>query len=382
MAIIYNGTAAADRLTAKSVFPYRDVIQMQGHGGHDELSGGFLNPNRIFGGAGDDTLHGGADTNLLDGGDGNDILNAWQGDHSILRGGAGNDRITAGWGGAVLDGGTGADSMTGGDGGDIYVVDHRRDVIVEHYRPRYHNDPNPVDQVKTTVDWILGANLEHLVLMGSASINGTGNALSNAIIGNGGNNILKGGGGADTLDGGLGNDILDGGEGVDTARFTTNTAISVNLGTVLAQNTGAGTDIIRHVENVVTSAGNDRILGNAFANVLVAGSGNDVLSAMAGNDRLSGQAGNDRLQGGAGNDVLTGGDGADQFLFSKGGGTDRIMDFTDRIDRIVIDSGAETFAQVRIADLGADARITFGDVTVILSNVDHALLGVADFIFV
>ncbi|MTE00634.1 hypothetical protein GIY56_10070 [Paracoccus sp. YIM 132242] len=382
MAIVYKGTTGNNRLKADDVFPYDDVIQMHGYAGNDELTGAFLHRNEIFGGAGNDTLSGGADFNLLDGGDGNDVLDAWIGDYAILRGGAGNDLLTGGDGGGLLDGGVGMDTMTGGDGGDTYVVNHLRDVVAESYQPYYDNDPNPADQVNAWVTWTLGANLENLVLQGKAAINGTGNGLSNLIVGNAGNNILSGGTGADTLEGGLGNDTLDGGSGTDTIRFTASTAVSVNLLKVAAQNTGSGTDTIRNVENVVTGAGNDRIIGSAVANILTAGSGNDALSGLAGNDRLTGETGNDRLQGGTGNDLLTGGIGADQFLFSKGDGTDRITDFADGMDRIVIDSGVEAFRQIRIADLGADARITFGDVTVILSNVDHARLDAEDFIFV
>ena len=179
----------------------------------------------------------------------------------------------------------------------------------------------------------------------------------------------------------MGNDTIDGGAGLDTVRFTVSTAVVTNLSKTAAQDTGLGKDMIRNVENVVTGAGNDRVTGSAAANMLTAGSGNDTLSGQAGNDRLSGQAGNDRLHGGAGNDILSGGTGADQFLFSAGGGTDRITDFADGIDRIVIDSGAETFRQIRIADLGADARITFGDVTITMTNIDHARLGADDFTF-
>lgn len=381
MAIVYKGTAGNNRIRAESVFPYDEVIQMHGYAGDDELTGAFLNPNEIFGGAGNDILQGGADTNLLDGGDGNDILNAWQGDYSFFRGGAGNDVLTGGNRGGFLDGGAGIDTMKGGDGGDIYVVNHLRDVVMESYQPYFDNDPNPVDQVNASVSWTLGANLENLVLQGNAAINGTGNELSNVIVGNAGNNSLSGGRGADTIEGGLGNDTIDGGLGNDTVRFTAGTAVSVNLSKAVAQNTGMGLDTIRNVENVVTGAGNDRIIGSAGANSLTAGSGNDVLSGLAGNDRLFGQAGNDRLQGGAGNDILTGGIGADRFLFSRSDGNDRITDFADGIDRIVINSGAETFGQVRIADLGADARVSFGDVTITLSNFDHTRLGIEDFIF-
>lgn len=381
MALIYKGTTGNNRLKADNVFPYGDVVQMHGYAGDDELSGAFLHGNKIFGDAGNDTLRGGAETNLLDGGDGNDVLDAWIGDYSILRGGAGNDRIIGGDAGGLLDGGQGIDTMTGGDGGDTYVGNHLRDEITEIYSPYYDNDPNPADQVNAWVSWTLGANLENLLLQGKAAINGTGNGLSNLIVGNAGNNSLSGGRGADTLEGGLGNDTLDGGAGTDTIRFAASLAVSVNLSKVAAQNAGLGLDTIRNVENVVTGAGNDRIVGNGLANTLTAGTGNDALVGMAGNDRLLGQAGNDRLQGGTGADTLAGGIGADQFLFAKGDGADRIADYQDGLDRIVISGGAEAFGQVRIADIGADARIAFGDVTVILTNVDHARLGPEDFVF-
>lgn len=96
MAIKYTGTARSDRLVAKSVAPYDQPIVMKGHGGGDELIGGFLQPNRLYGGRGNDTLYGGADTNLLSGGVGDDVLNARQGAWSALRGGAGDDHLTVG----------------------------------------------------------------------------------------------------------------------------------------------------------------------------------------------------------------------------------------------------------------------------------------------
>jgi Ca2+-binding RTX toxin-like protein len=60
------------------------------------------------------------------------------------------------------------------------------------------------------------SNVENLTLTGTAVIDGTGNALDNAITGNGGANKLAGGLGGDTLDGGLGGDTLTGGAGADT----------------------------------------------------------------------------------------------------------------------------------------------------------------------
>ncbi|MBA5869350.1 MAG: hypothetical protein GDA68_05050 [Nitrospira sp. CR2.1] len=76
-----------------------------------------------------------------------------------------------------------------------------------------------IDTVQSSVTWILGSNVEHLVLTGSAAINGTGNTLANMITGNGGNNVLTGGDGNDTISGGQGNDALNGGAGNDIFQF-------------------------------------------------------------------------------------------------------------------------------------------------------------------
>ena len=62
-------------------------------------------------------------------------------------------------------------------------------------------------------------------------------------------------------------------------------------------------------ENVVGTAGNDRIYANL---------GNDVLNGGAGHDTLMGGTGNDRLMGGIGNDSLVGGTGNDSLIGSTG----------------------------------------------------------------
>ena len=105
----------------------------------------------------------------------------------------------------TLDGGGGADRLEGAAGDDTYRVDHSGDEIVE-------SAGNGLDRVESSVSHVLDQNVEELILIGSAGINGTGNGLDNVLTGNAGGN---------RLDGGIGDDVLTGGDGGDGFAFTT-----------------------------------------------------------------------------------------------------------------------------------------------------------------
>ena len=118
---------------------------------------------------------------------------------------AGNDlgnSLTGSSGNDFINGGKGADTMTGGGGNDTYIVDNIGDVVSET-----GTSLSEIDSVYSYVDYTLGANLEILNLVGSAS-KGTGNGLNNSIYGNDADNILDGGAGTDTLTGGAGADTF------------------------------------------------------------------------------------------------------------------------------------------------------------------------------
>jgi Ca2+-binding RTX toxin-like protein len=138
-------------------------------------------------------------------GTGNSVAN-------ILVGNAAANKLDGAAGDDTLDGGAGADTLIGGRGNDVFVVDNAGDSLTE-------NAAEGTDTVRSSVGWTLGANLENLSLIGTASINGTGNAVANVLSGNTGNNVLTGLAGADTLDGGAGIDTLNGGAGADTYLF-------------------------------------------------------------------------------------------------------------------------------------------------------------------
>ncbi|MCB1484156.1 MAG: hypothetical protein KDJ17_04605, partial [Hyphomicrobiaceae bacterium] len=117
--------------------------------------------------------------------EGDDVISKPDGGPYEIYGLGGNDSILGSAGGDYIDGGTGNDTMAGERGNDTYVVDSAGDVIVEQAGGGF-------DHVFSSVDYVLGSELEHLTLTGNA-IFGTGNALRNTIVGNDIDNILSGG---------------------------------------------------------------------------------------------------------------------------------------------------------------------------------------------
>ena len=169
------GTPGNDTLIA----PHGYSMRLEGLAGNDLLTGRD----------GNDTLIGGAGYDQLQGGNGNDTLDGGA-DGGWLRGDAGDDTLIGGSGNELLDGGSGADTMTGGAGNDEYVIDSAGDVVNEAAS-------GGTDGVGSYVDYVLGANLENLGLLGYDGLRGEGNSSANTIFGTVGNDTLIGGGGVD-----------------------------------------------------------------------------------------------------------------------------------------------------------------------------------------
>lgn len=163
----------------------------------------------LIGGPNNDLLVGGGGNDTLLGGGGNDTLRGFAGQDS-LHGGPGNDVLNGADGNDTLTGGLGNDTMAGSIGNDFYYVDSVNDKVLELY-----NVQEGIDTVYSTVNYTLPANVENLIVTGTAT-NGNGNTANNKILGSSLNNRLDGKLGNDYLDGLLGKDTLIGGIGNDT----------------------------------------------------------------------------------------------------------------------------------------------------------------------
>ena len=299
--------------------------------GLDNLLVGNGAANRLDGREGADTMEGGLgdDTYVVD----------QEGDRIIEAAGAGTDRVESessytlganienltltGFGVAnavgnalsnrlvgnfadnLLDGGQGADVMEGGDGNDIYVVDNAGDAIIESATVW-------IDEVRSSITYMLAANLENLILTGNAAINGTGNASNNYIAGNDAANILYGGGGGfDTLEGRGGNDTYV----VGPSGGTLIEQVGGGVDTVLSSMSWAFDD--SEFENL-TLTGTAAIdgYGNVFANVLTGNSAANL---------LNGGLGADTMIGGAGDDTYVVEDAGDVLIEAAAAGTDTVQ---------------------------------------------------------
>ncbi|MFC3080128.1 glycosyl hydrolase family 28-related protein [Phenylobacterium terrae] len=371
-------TSDVFQLTVAASGPY-NVQSGAGQGPPVDPGAGTAGDDSLLGGAGNDTLNGlgGKDTldgaagaDRLVGGDGDDVyyvdnagdvvveadnlgaggvdtvyasvsLTLWDNvenailtgtaDLSVTGNGKGN-HLTGNGGANLIDGGLGSDTMQGGAGDDTYVVNVTSDVVIE-------GAGAGIDTVRSAASYILGANLEKLVLLDGA-VNGTGNGLDNELTGNAaanrltgdagndtlfgmeGDDSLVGGQGADSLVGGAGLDTMAGGDGDDVYRID-------DVGDVVneADNVGAGG--VDRVETTVSIAA----LWNEVENVVLLGSANLNVTGNSGFNRIVGNAGNNVLDGGGGDDTLIGGLGDDTYVVNvtkdvveelAGGGNDTV----------------------------------------------------------
>jgi Ca2+-binding RTX toxin-like protein len=455
---ILIGTDAADTLNGTAVddliFGLGGGDSLSGLGGNDILEGG-AGADTLDGGAGNDTMRGGADNdvyvvdaagdvvdeavagsggvdrvdstitytlgtnvenlNLLGtaaiNGTGNGLANVINGNAGAnqlsgaggadtINGADGDDLLTGGAGADILDGGAGNDTLRGGADNDVYVVDAAGDVVDETVA-----GSGGVDRVDSTATYTLGANVENLNLLGTAAINGTGNALANVINGNAGANQLSGAVGADTLNGADGADTVNGGDGADLITGGTgadsltggvgndtmrggadNDVYVVDAAGDVVDEAAAGSSGVDQVDSTITytlgaNVENLNLLGsaaingtgNALANVINGNAGANQLFGAGGADTVNGGDGADLIDGGIGNDSLTGGAGNDTVVGGDGGDTINVSNGDDVVRYAAINFGADTINGFDAAG-GAQDRIDLSALGVTSANLGTRVL--------
>jgi Ca2+-binding RTX toxin-like protein len=222
-------------------------------------------------GAGRQFIRDAGGANTINTGDGADTVFTTGGSNTITLG-AGDDRYINAGGNDWVEGGAGADHIDGGVGShghatygssDFGVTVNLADGLVER-----------------------GGHAEGDVLVNISAVDGSAHV--DTIIGDAASNWIQGMAGGDFLDGGAGSDRL--------AYNSSDSGVTVNLGSGFADGGHATGDTIFSFENIV---------GSSFADV------------------LTGSSGDNGLQGMSGADIIDGGDGLDtaEYNFSAAGVT-------------------------------------------------------------
>ncbi len=333
-----NGTSGDNILTGNA-----SVNIIHGNGGNDTLDGG-AGADSLIGGTGNDTyVIDNIGDRITDTGGTNTIVDKMTSgtwslatgfDNLVLGGttaalhGTGNadvNTITGNAGANVIDGGAGADTMIGGLGNDTYFVDNVNDTVIEA-----SGTGTGTDVLNSSVSYTLPANVEKLVLTGTANIDGTGNSGNNIIVGNSGANTLDGGGGLDTLQGGAGDDtyivgltvvsgvaklsdVVTETLGIDTVDVRATGDLHLATPTTLTLATG-----LENFDISDTASNHLNITGNAAHNVLTGNDWDNVLTSVV---NTSGNPG-DELIGGLGNDTYVLHAAADTIVENSGEGID------------------------------------------------------------
>ncbi|MFZ0096899.1 MAG: calcium-binding protein [Gemmobacter sp.] len=318
------------------------VEHLQGSDFADVLQGDAFG-NAVAGGGGNDQIRGGKGNDTLSGGEGDDSLYGESG-HATLSGGAGDD-----W----LFGDTGNDVLQGDAGIDWAVMSHKLGVQVDLALE------GPQSTGGGGIDSLSG--IEN-VMTGSRNDTIFGDEGANLLDAGAGDDSLCGRGGDDWLLGGAGNDTLSGGDGLDWAAFTGLVAAQVDLRILIAQNTGAGLDLLDGIEALAGGSAADSLTGNDWANHLQGNQGADRLSGLGGNDTLDGGEGEDAILGGAGDDLLLGRAGNDRFVLAAG--EDTILGGLGQ-DTLVVTGGIG-----RRIVIGTAAKQEMTDGSVMLQSVE------------
>ncbi len=357
-------------------------IVLAGNDGANTLIGG-AGANTILGNGGNDTLIGGDGADTVDGGAGDDVLIVASSAHfdagESLIGGDGVDtlRFTSTTANQTLTFVAGAPPV----GIEVFAI----------------ADAQGATTGTTSLHLNLAVSATAVTLIGNDGNNTlTATALADVIQANGGNDTVFAGLGADSVDLGAGNDVLViastaehapgevlvGGNGTDTIRFASTTAGETLA--LLASTTGFEAAAIASAAGATTGTvalnldaslvgnglaltgnnGDNTITGTAFADTIVANSGNDIIVIADAAHYAPGET----LNGGAGIDTIRFASAVDDQTLTLAGGT-----ATSGIEAVVASNAAG--ATTGTTALNIDASALTGTLAIIGNDGANRLIG-------
>jgi Ca2+-binding RTX toxin-like protein len=334
----------------KRVADLTSIETLLGTSGDDQVYGDG-NANGISGGGGADFIVGRAGNDVLNGNDGNDRLYGDDG-NDTLSGGNGTDELYGGnnddtflFSGA---GNAGRDYTDGGSGGDTADFSGLTgtawvDLTLTGYEAWTNTGSWSVVSQLLSVENIIGsAGSDQIYGDVNANVISGGNG-NDFIVGRAGNDVLNGDGGNDRLYGDDGNDVLAGGLGTDELYGGNNddTFLFANNGGTDWTEGGSGNDtadfsgLSTYAWVDLSLTGYEAWSFNGSWNLVSQLSSVENIIGSALNDQLWGDAQNNVFIGGAGSDRLTGRGGADTFKYTANNfGQDVVMDYVDGTDRL------------------------------------------------
>ncbi|HEY8579357.1 MAG TPA: calcium-binding protein, partial [Beijerinckiaceae bacterium] len=263
---------------------------LKGDAGDNRFTGG-AGADRIDGGAGVDTARydGSSDGVTVDlvagtgrGGDAEgDALTSIENVHGSafndkLIGDGGDNELRGGAGDDVLIGGGGADLLDGGDGVDAADYASSQSGVALDLALRLGSAGDAAGDRLTSIEVVTGTDHADTLLGDAASETLKGGGGNDILDGRGGDDALLGGAGDDAITGGGGADQLDGGAGDDTASYAGSAqGVTVDLAAGFGQSGDAAGDRLIDVENLIGSEHADILRGDARANTLRCGAGDD-----------------------------------------------------------------------------------------------------------
>ncbi|MEO0328950.1 MAG: calcium-binding protein, partial [Pseudomonadota bacterium] len=301
-----------------------------GGSGDDVFVGNGL-ANTFTGGDGDDTASGGLGGDVLAGGLGSDTVEYQNSDAGInlfldgtissgghaegdvvtgfeTAGGSEFDDIIVGAefdetllgrdGGDTLVGGGGADILDGGIGFDFASYQTSSEGVIVNLQTGITGlGGDETGDSFISIEGLHGSvHSDNLVASDSGSIL-DGNEGDDTLTGGTSDDIIFGGSGDDIISGEAGADTIDGGAGNDTVTYQTSlSSVTIDLSADFANDAAGGDaagDDLANIENVIGTDFNDSLTGDATANILQGGVGDDRLVGLGGADTLIGGAGRD-----------------------------------------------------------------------------------------